>query len=58
MADQRCPRCGGRLGRRPARTRLQLDRDVRICSACGLDEATRQAEGKPPVPFGDWPIGG
>ncbi len=56
MPDTPCPRCGGPLGEHPARTRLTLDRDVRICTPCGTDEATRIARGEPPIPFGDWPI--
>ncbi len=56
MPDTRCPRCGGPLGGRPARSRITVDRDVRICSACGTDEAVRDATGETPVPFGDWPV--
>jgi hypothetical protein len=33
-----------------------MDRDIEICQACGLDEATREASGLPPIPPGDWPI--
>ncbi|MET8690545.1 hypothetical protein ABZV77_40700 [Streptomyces sp. NPDC004732] len=55
MPDTRCPRCGGPLGERPARSRLTTDREVLICTTCGTDEAVREATGKPPVPFGDWP---
>lgn len=56
MSDARCPRCGGPLGERPARSRLTADRDVFICTPCGLDEAERGASELPPVPFGDWPV--
>lgn len=55
MDETRCPRCGGPLGERPARSRLTKDRDVRICTPCGTDEAVREENGRPPVPFGDWP---
>ncbi|MFI6372430.1 hypothetical protein [Streptomyces sp. NPDC050546] len=57
MTDASCPRCGGPLSERPARTRLTVDREVQICSACGSDEAVREATGRAPVPFGEWPIG-
>ncbi|MFJ2819394.1 hypothetical protein [Streptomyces sp. NPDC087294] len=56
MPDTRCPRCDCPLGERPARTRLTIDRDVRICSACGIEEAVRDAKGQPPIAFGEWPI--
>lgn len=56
MPDTRCPRCGGPLGERPARTRPTTDCDVRICTVCGTDEAVREANYQPPVPFGDWPM--
>ncbi|MFJ8628578.1 hypothetical protein ACIRD3_37845 [Kitasatospora sp. NPDC093550] len=56
MPDTRCPRCGGPLGERPARSRLTADRDVLICTTCGTDEAVRDAQQQPPVPFGEWPL--
>ncbi|MBT2394668.1 hypothetical protein [Streptomyces sp. ISL-100] len=56
MPDTRCPRCGGPLGERPARSRLTADRDVFICTTCGTEEAVRQAHGQAPVPFGEWPL--
>lgn len=56
MPDTRCPRCGGPLGERPARSRLTVDREVFICTTCGTEEAVQQATGKPPIPFGEWPI--
>lgn len=56
MPDARCPRCGGLLGERPARSRLTVDRDVWICTPCGTDEAVRDATRQPPVPFDDWPL--
>lgn len=54
MPDPFCPRCGGPLGERPARSRLTIDREVAICTMCGTDEAVREARGVSPVPFGDW----
>ncbi|MGW5401983.1 hypothetical protein [Streptomyces sp. NPDC003952] len=56
MTDTRCPRCGGRLGDRPARSRLTADRDVLICTTCGTDEAVREAQRQAPLPFGEWPL--
>ncbi|MFD9150360.1 hypothetical protein ACIPPN_21175 [Streptomyces diastaticus] len=56
MPDTRCPRCGGPLGEAPARSRLTTDREVLICTTCGTDEAVREATGRTPVPFGDWPL--
>lgn len=56
MSDARCPRCGGPLGERPARSRLTTAREVFICTPCGTDEAVREAAGSTPVPFGDWPL--
>ncbi len=56
MSEARCPRCGGPLGDRPARSRLTTAREVSICTPCGTEEAVRQADGKSPVPFGEWPI--
>ncbi|MFD7429690.1 hypothetical protein ACIF6H_12245 [Streptomyces microflavus] len=56
MSDVRCARCGGPLGERPARSRLTADREVQICTMCGTDEAVREVDGLPPVPFGDWPL--
>ncbi|MEU7230145.1 hypothetical protein [Streptomyces chrestomyceticus] len=56
MPETRCPRCGGPLGDRPARSRLTVDREVMVCSVCGQDEAVRQAMGRTPIPFGEWPI--
>lgn len=56
MPDTRCPRCGGPLGERPARSRITVGRDIRICTTCGTDEAARDATGETPVPFGDWPV--
>lgn len=56
MPDTRCPRCGGPLGERPARSRLTIDREVFICTLCGTDEAVRDAAKRTPVPFGDWPV--
>lgn len=56
MPDTRCPRCGGPLGERPARSRLTVHRTVLICTACGTDEAVREVRQQPPVPFGDWPV--
>lgn len=56
MTEPHCPRCGGPLGEQPARSRLTADRDVRICTTCGTDEAVREANRQAPVPFGDWPL--
>ncbi|GAA2242137.1 hypothetical protein GCM10010232_31510 [Streptomyces amakusaensis] len=56
MPNTRCPRCGGPLGDRPARSRLTIGRDVAICTTCGTDEAVREAAGLSPVPFGEWPL--
>ncbi|MFJ8385564.1 hypothetical protein ACIQ9Q_13830 [Streptomyces sp. NPDC094438] len=56
MPDVRCPRCSGPLGEQPARSRLTTDRDIRICTLCGTDEAVRETTGQTPVPFGDWPL--
>lgn len=56
MPDTHCPRCGGPLGERPARSRLTTDREVFICTPCGADEAVREVTGRTPVPFGDWPL--
>ncbi|MEU8887320.1 hypothetical protein [Streptomyces sp. NPDC048442] len=56
MPDTRCPRCGGPLGERPARSRLTADREVFICTTCGTEEAVREAHGQAPVPFGEWPL--
>lgn len=56
MPDTRCPRCGGPLGERPARSRMTTSREVIICTTCGTDEAVRAANHQPPVPFGDWPV--
>ena len=56
MSDTRCPRCGGPLGERPAHSRLTADREVFICTTCGTEEAVREAQGKAPVPFGEWPL--
>lgn len=56
MPDSRCPRCAGLLGERPAHSRLTAGREVFICTLCGTDEAAREANGQPPVPFGDWPV--
>lgn len=56
MPDTRCPRCGGPLGERPARSRLTVDREVFICAPCGTEEAVREARGQAPVPFGEWPL--
>ncbi|WP_055522674.1 hypothetical protein [Streptomyces graminilatus] len=55
-----CPRCRGPLseydGDPGARSRLALDRDVRICRSCGVDEAVRDAAALAPVPPGEWPM--
>lgn len=55
-----CPRCCGPLseyeGDPGARSRLALDRDVRICRPCGVDETVRDASGLTPVPPADWPV--
>ncbi|MEV2264087.1 hypothetical protein AB0J13_36265 [Streptomyces anulatus] len=56
MSDARCPRCGGPLGERPARSRLTAAREVFICTTCGTEEAVRHAHGQAPVPFGEWPL--
>ncbi|QCX82682.1 hypothetical protein C9F11_45620 (plasmid) [Streptomyces sp. YIM 121038] len=56
MAEDRCPRCGGPLGERPARSRLTIARAVMICTACGTDEAIREANSQAPVPFDEWPM--
>ncbi|MFF1906406.1 hypothetical protein [Kitasatospora sp. NPDC058218] len=56
MTDPRCPRCGGPLGERPARSRVTTDRDVPICTTCGTDEAVREAQRQAPVPPGEWPL--
>ncbi|QNP71573.1 hypothetical protein IAG44_20495 [Streptomyces roseirectus] len=56
MPENRCPRCGGLLGERPARSRLTADREVLICTPCGTDEAVREATGRSPIPFDDWPL--
>ncbi|WP_188302315.1 hypothetical protein [Streptomyces sp. CBMA123] len=56
MPDTRCPRCGGPLGERPARSRVTTDREVLICTMCGTDEAVRDAHGQAPVPPGEWPL--
>lgn len=55
-----CPRCFAPLseyeGDPGARSRLALDREVRICRGCGVDEAVRDAAGLAPVPPGEWPV--
>ncbi|MFI5809168.1 hypothetical protein [Streptomyces sp. NPDC051561] len=56
MTEPRCPRCSGPLGDRPARSRLTAARDTYVCTTCGTDEAVREATGKAPTPFGDWPV--
>lgn len=54
-----CPRCAGPLaqfdGDRGAASRVMTERDCRICGACGMDEAVRDAMGLPPIPPGEWP---
>jgi hypothetical protein len=59
MKDE-CPRCKlplaafeGDIG---AASRIVTERNVRICGACGQDEAVRDALGLAPVSFGEWPI--
>lgn len=49
-----CPRCHGAL-EDPARSRVTIDRDIKVCSGCGLDEAVRDAAGLAPIPPQDWP---
>lgn len=53
-----CPRCSGPRTEPAARSRLTTDRQLTICTPCGLDEADRDARNLPPVPPHDWPVTG
>jgi hypothetical protein len=35
----------------------RMDNETYICSACGMDEATRDMQQMPPVPKYEWPMG-
>ncbi|MGV9316686.1 hypothetical protein ACWDR0_31560 [Streptomyces sp. NPDC003691] len=39
-------------------SRILVERSVRICSACGEDEAVRDYSGQAPVPPREWPVAG
>lgn len=50
-----CPRCGcDRMDPLPVRNALSRRATVYICSECGMDEAIRDATGKPPLPLNLW----
>ncbi|MEU6332827.1 hypothetical protein ABZ851_37120 [Streptomyces sp. NPDC047049] len=55
-----CPRCRGPLGDFPedigGGSRVAVERDVRICGRCATDEAVRDALGRAPLPYGEWPL--
>jgi hypothetical protein len=58
---EQCPRCTEALRAFPedigAASRVVAeDQDVRICAACGMDEAMRVTAGLAPVPPGEWPV--
>ncbi|ATL71807.1 hypothetical protein CRH09_15500 [Nocardia terpenica] len=57
VVESRCPRCGELMGELPpARSRMKIDRDLFVCSACGTDEALRDAAGFPPIEPSAWPV--
>ncbi|WP_229740343.1 hypothetical protein [Nocardia rhizosphaerihabitans] len=39
----------------PAKSRMKIDRDLLVCSACGTDKAARDAVGLAPVEPSAWP---
>ncbi|WP_019629684.1 hypothetical protein [Actinomadura atramentaria] len=51
-----CPRCEGELGEHPARSRMSVEREERICADCGLDEAVRESSELAPIPPNEWPV--
>ncbi|MGW4803035.1 hypothetical protein [Kitasatospora sp. NPDC004272] len=58
-----CPRCrrhpvAAFPGDTGSGSRIALDRTVRICGDCGVDEAVRDNRGLPPIPYGEWPYTG
>lgn len=56
MTEARCPRCACPLGVCPGHPRLTTERDVRVCMPCGTDEAVREMDRLPPIPFDELPI--
>ncbi|MFD4396864.1 hypothetical protein [Kitasatospora sp. NPDC058478] len=47
-----------RTGARGAASRVTHDGHIRVCGACALDEAVRDAFGQAPIPPTDWPLKG
>lgn len=51
MNSTKCPRCGEEYTGYPALSRRI---NVKICPACGTDEAVRDFRGVSPLPFEAW----